>query len=121
MLEKETNVGNERQEKEEMFTFRTTDWGKSDVDKELLGSSGVRTSSVGDGSTLGIVSIEEAASWAVDERDNSSELVSAKVTWSMIEILMKDSPLDKILLFSSKAHSLDRQQRRLQDQRYGYN
>ncbi len=62
----------------EKFTFRVTNWDESDIEKELLGSSGVNGSSLGDKSALGTLSIIIGIS--VDERDKSSEPVSAKVT-----------------------------------------
>lgn len=62
------------------FTFRKTDWGKSGVDNELLGSSGVNTSSFVDRSILILDSIDDVVSKDGMEIGKSSEFVSAKVT-----------------------------------------
>jgi hypothetical protein len=47
---------------------------------ELLGSSGVTTSSVGDESVRGALSFDDPNSFGDVERGKSSELLSAKVT-----------------------------------------
>ncbi len=63
------------------FTFRVIEWDKSGVDMELLGSSGVKTSSFGgDESARGILSLDNPTSLGDIEGGKSSELVSAKVT-----------------------------------------
>jgi hypothetical protein len=62
------------------FTFRVIEWDKSGEDKEVLGSSGVKTSSFGDESALWILSMDDPNSLGDVERGKSSELVSAKVT-----------------------------------------
>ncbi len=59
-----------------------TGWDKSGEDEELLGSSGVNGSSLGDRSCFSIFSagVVVAVSVDDDEKGKSSEPVSAKVT-----------------------------------------
>ena len=61
-------------------TFRVIEWDKSGVDMELLGSSGVTTSSVGDESVRGAWSFDDPNSFGDVDRGKSSELESANVT-----------------------------------------